>query len=86
MHQTKYRNTNNGRSNRAVKKEAVLLRIILLGLFSLLITCLYVSCGRHTEEIGGVGHVEGYEDPVKNCTECHGNDLRGDDDAPSCFT
>jgi hypothetical protein len=30
--------------------------------------------------------VAGYKDPAQNCTECHGNDLKGDEDAPSCFT
>jgi hypothetical protein len=62
-----------------------LLRIILLVLFSILVTCIYISCGLHTEELGGVGHVAGYKDPAQNCTECHGNDLQGDDDAQSCF-
>jgi hypothetical protein len=60
----------------------VLFRIILLYLFRTLFICIGISCGSHTEVIGGIGHVEGYGDPVQNCTECHGNDLQGEDDAP----
>jgi hypothetical protein len=77
------------------KKEAVMIKIILFGLLSILIIFIYVSCDSlmeeiggvgHKEEIGGVGHATGYEYPVQNCTECHGSDLKGDDDAPSCFS
>jgi hypothetical protein len=62
-----------------------MLRITLFVLSSMLFICSIVSCGLHTEELSGAGHVAGYDYPVQNCTECHGNDLRGDNDAPSCF-
>ncbi len=39
----------------------------------------------HTENNGGVMHRPGKEDPLKNCTACHGADLTGDV-GPSCYT
>lgn len=31
----------------------------------------------HTEALGGVYHRPGFDDPLANCTSCHGSDLRG---------
>jgi len=39
----------------------------------------------HTEDNGGVMHRPGKEDPLKNCTACHGADLTGGV-GPSCYT
>lgn len=38
----------------------------------------------HTVNNGGVWHGEGIDDPVANCTECHGDMLQGTDTTPSC--
>jgi hypothetical protein len=38
----------------------------------------------HTEDNGGVLHKPGKNDPLKNCTTCHGATLRGGV-GPSCF-
>ncbi|MGD8727726.1 MAG: hypothetical protein PVH40_08780 [Gemmatimonadales bacterium] len=41
----------------------------------------------HTVIRGGVAHAPGLNDPVANCTQCHGADLQGGtDEEPSCFT
>lgn len=39
----------------------------------------------HTVRRDGVWHAPGLEEPAENCAECHGADLRGRGDAPSCF-
>jgi hypothetical protein len=52
---------------------------------SIIITLLFVSCGQHSVDLGGFGHLAGYEDPVSNCMSCHGSDLMGEDEIPSCF-
>jgi hypothetical protein len=38
----------------------------------------------HTVDNGGVMHGEGIADPLANCTECHGANLEGTADTPSC--
>jgi len=40
----------------------------------------------HTVNQDGVGHAPGLGDPDANCAGCHGSDLRGDGDVPSCFS
>lgn len=41
----------------------------------------------HTVIKDGVPHASGLEDPVTNCSGCHGADLRGGDSGePSCFS
>ena len=41
----------------------------------------------HTVIQDGVPHAPGLNDPMQNCTSCHGSDLRGGADGqPSCFT
>ena len=39
----------------------------------------------HTVSQDGIRHMPGLRDPENECTTCHGADLRGDGDAPSCF-
>lgn len=40
----------------------------------------------HTISRDGVRHLPGLTDPETNCVTCHGADLRGGANAPSCFT
>lgn len=41
----------------------------------------------HTIRQGSAFHAPGLNDPLANCTECHGGDLRGGQNGePSCFT
>jgi hypothetical protein len=40
----------------------------------------------HTVSKDGVRHLPGLTDPETNCVACHGADLRGGPEAPSCFT
>jgi hypothetical protein len=40
----------------------------------------------HTDNIEGVKHKYGYEEPDKNCVACHGQDLRGGEKGVSCYT
>jgi hypothetical protein len=40
----------------------------------------------HTVSNGGVMHGDGISDPMTNCTACHGGDLTGTAQAPSCFS
>lgn len=41
----------------------------------------------HTVRVGGANHAPGLNNPLANCTQCHGADLRGGGDGqPSCFT
>lgn len=41
----------------------------------------------HTDSRGGALHMPGLQDPVNNCTDCHGDDLRGGQDGePSCYS
>lgn len=58
---------------------------IILGLLIALMVILAVSCVRHVKYLSNVGHREGYENPGITCTKCHGSDLKGDDDTPSCY-
>jgi hypothetical protein len=51
----------------------------------LLIPIFIVSCDWHTVDLGGAMHKEGYRDPFTKCNDCHGEDLEGEDDVPSCF-
>ena len=59
----------------------------LLALAALLMVC--ASCGGsnapagHTVDMDGVMHHTGLEDPMTNCTPCHGASLQGDK-GPSC--
>lgn len=40
----------------------------------------------HTVSKDGVLHMSGLNDPLANCTGCHGADLRGGDEGqPSCY-
>jgi cytochrome c553 len=40
----------------------------------------------HTVSKDGVLHMSGLNDPLNNCTGCHGADLRGGDEGqPSCY-
>ena len=39
----------------------------------------------HTVNQDGIGHAPGLNDPDENCASCHGTDLRGSGDVPSCF-
>jgi len=53
-------------------------------------TCLAAaSCGSaggpsHADDQGGIRHAAGKEDPLKNCTKCHGADLKGGK-GPNCY-
>ena len=40
----------------------------------------------HTVNQDGVRHLTGLRDPENNCTACHGEDLRGSETAPSCYS
>lgn len=41
----------------------------------------------HTVVKSGVAHAPGLTNPVTNCTQCHGADLRGGAEGqPSCFS
>jgi len=46
----------------------------------------WINTSDHDVMIYGVGHAEQYNDPQNNCTDCHGSDLRGTRDAPSCYS
>jgi hypothetical protein len=39
----------------------------------------------HAKDKDGVMHKRGYKKPLGDCTSCHGKDLRGQDQAPSCY-
>ncbi|MFH2129994.1 MAG: hypothetical protein ABIK68_06440 [bacterium] len=39
----------------------------------------------HTVSEEGVYHAPGLKTPLDNCVACHGSDLRGKDNAPSCY-
>jgi len=39
----------------------------------------------HMIDAGGVMHLDGFADPLKNCTECHGATLNGGR-GPSCYS
>ena len=39
----------------------------------------------HTVKKGGSYHRAGLDDPLTNCVQCHGNDLRGGTSGVSCF-
>jgi hypothetical protein len=40
----------------------------------------------HTISEDGAKHKPGLDNPTLNCASCHGNDLRGSETAPSCYT
>ena len=40
----------------------------------------------HAKLMEGIPHKEGFKKPVKNCVECHGQDLRGGGSGVSCYT
>jgi hypothetical protein len=42
------------------------------------------SPGSHMIVLGGVSHLDGYTNPLANCTECHGTALRGGS-GPDCY-
>ncbi|MEN8154405.1 MAG: hypothetical protein ABFR75_10325 [Acidobacteriota bacterium] len=39
----------------------------------------------HDINMGGDCHKEGLYDPLNNCASCHGQNLEGSGDTPSCF-
>ena len=39
----------------------------------------------HTVDLNGAMHLPQYDDPDNNCFKCHGLDLEGTEQAPSCF-
>ena len=40
----------------------------------------------HTVSLEGADHMPGLDDPVANCRDCHGSELRGGENGePSCF-
>jgi len=39
----------------------------------------------HNVSEDGSCHKEGLYDPLNNCVECHGPDLTGTENAPSCY-
>lgn len=39
----------------------------------------------HTISKDGAKHKPGLNDPLKNCTSCHGNDLKGGTASVSCY-
>lgn len=39
----------------------------------------------HTISMGGYMHKTGLTDPLTNCVECHGDDLRGGSAPVSCY-
>ena len=63
---------------------------ILLGV-ALVSLPLLAACGDdddgggHDVNRGGVMHRSGAEDPLNNCVECHGSNLRGGN-GPSCYS
>lgn len=40
----------------------------------------------HTISKGGAQHAPGLYDPENECTGCHGSNLRGGGEAPSCYS
>jgi hypothetical protein len=40
----------------------------------------------HKEKKHGIMHKTGMDNPVKNCTPCHGDDLKGGDVNKSCYS
>ena len=39
----------------------------------------------HTVNNDGIMHGAGIDDPLANCTECHGDQLEGTASTPSCY-
>jgi hypothetical protein len=39
----------------------------------------------HTINKDGIMHKSGLDNPGVNCVSCHGSNLRGGDEAPSCY-
>ena len=63
----------------------------LAGLAAIICMAVVASCGSggsggsvHDQNLNGVLHASGKENPLKNCTDCHGSDLKGGS-GPSCF-
>ena len=61
-----------------------LLSALLVSL-PLLAACSDDDGGGHDVNKNGVGHKAGLEDPLRNCTECHGATLNGGR-GPSCYS
>jgi hypothetical protein len=61
-----------------------LLGILLISL-PLATACSGDGEGGHDVNKGGVMHKAGLEDPLHNCVECHGADLKGGS-GPSCYS
>lgn len=40
----------------------------------------------HTIQKGSASHAPGLTTPLQNCVSCHGADLRGSGEAPSCYS
>jgi hypothetical protein len=64
---------------------------MLLLMFALIIGCektndpKYNPPADHTISQGGFMHKSGLDQPLSNCTSCHGADLRGGTTGVSCF-
>jgi len=61
----------------------------------LLLALLFVFSGckedderpaNHTVNKNGAFHAPGLNNPIGDCTSCHGSTLRGGGEAPSCYT
>lgn len=60
--------------------KPVVRKLVLSGL--VLIASMFAACSSgsvsdHDQTLGGVGHRDGYADPLNNCVECHGDTLQG---------
>lgn len=68
-----------------------ILLIIVLVIFVSIIACSsstdsdYDPPADHTVNKDGIKHKSGLTNPMENCTDCHGSDLRGTNSAPSCY-
>ena len=66
--------------------------IFCMAVFTLLGGAFFSGCesgsgdspGSHMAVLGGISHLDGYTDPLANCTECHGAALRGGS-GPNCY-
>ena len=67
-------------------------------IFVLILPFIIISCEKstdpqsnynppedHTIRKDGIMHKPGLNDPVLNCASCHGSNLRGSEEAPSCY-
>lgn len=67
--------------------KPVLRKVLLSGLIlvvPLLAACSSGDANGHSVSLGGMGHRDGYANPLGICTECHGATLRGGK-GPSCY-